>query len=249
MWASRFGRDDVVDYLLKLPVARATMDEINMRQQPEFSAVSVAASNGHSSTVQLLLDAGADPTIPANAHSFHCRAISPLSRAISGRHDGTATLLRRAIAEPERTRALYKARSFIDAALAVDKVRTDARAKGQSPVVQLQKAGIVPGYLKGRVEQQQPMPQAKMRFRVSKTQISLQKGAREGPRTKLQKSLIFDLVGVWRDRRPASTQGAVKAITWRMLAREQYRTAAPDRSQTLALTHILLPIQQIDKYY
>ena len=91
-------------------------------------------------------------------------------------------------------------------------------------------------------------PQAKTRFRVSKTQISLQKKAREGPRTKLQKLLVFALVGVWRDRRPGSTQGAVKAITWRMLAREQYRTASsPDCSQTLALAHILLPFQQIDR--
>lgn len=175
-------------YLLKLPAARATIDAIDCFDfvfgDYGFTAISVAAGKGHSSIVQLLLDAGADPTAPDDFNYS-----TPIERALNGGHSGIVTLLRRTTAEPGRARALFKARSLIDAALAVDKVRTDARAKGESPAEQLQKAGVVPAYLKDRVEQQQPMPMIEL--------VATERGHDE----QLRATVMF-VLGLARDEMP-----------------------------------------------
>ena len=61
--------------------------------------------------MQLLLDAGADPTFPAGAES-------PLNQAITRNHPAIAALLRPIIAEPDRVRTLHKARSLLGAGAA-----------------------------------------------------------------------------------------------------------------------------------
>jgi hypothetical protein len=57
--------------------------------------------------VQILINAGADPTIPAGRKS-------PLNRAISPNNNAVVALLRRAIAS-HRARTLHKARALLDA--------------------------------------------------------------------------------------------------------------------------------------
>lgn len=78
---------DVEAFLLQLPAVKATIDAID---NYEYAALSRAASNMDTSTVQLLLDAGADINIPAGVNS-------PLDLATY--HEGTAkaALLRCAI--------------------------------------------------------------------------------------------------------------------------------------------------------
>lgn len=61
--------------------------------------------------MQLFLDAGADPTIPAGHES-------PLNQALSDNHQAIAVLLRRVISETDRARTLHKARSLLDAGAA-----------------------------------------------------------------------------------------------------------------------------------
>ena len=106
--------------------------------------------------MQLLLDAGADSTIPAGTKS-------PLNLAIRNNHHNVAALLRRAIAEPDRARCLHKARSVLDADTAIDKVWIDSRDDGDTPVVQKQKTtAAATSYLKRRVEQDQPLPRPEL---------------------------------------------------------------------------------------
>ena len=90
MFASSYGHSDIVAYLLQLPAVRATANAVD---QGGWTALSYASSESAATSVQLLLDAGADPTIPAGDES-------PLNRALSQEHDDIAALLRAAIAEP-----------------------------------------------------------------------------------------------------------------------------------------------------
>ena len=102
--------------------------------------------------MQLLLDAGVDPTIPANDQS-------PLNNAIHGDHTAVAALLRRAIAEPDRARTLHKAHALLDAALVIHKARQDAFDDGHALAVQRQHAiAAAPVYLKGRLQQRDEPP-------------------------------------------------------------------------------------------
>jgi ankyrin repeat protein len=92
--ASSSGRTDIVAYLLQQPAVKARIDHIN--QHPD-TALSRASRNGRQPIVQLLLDAGADPTLPAGQKS-------PLRQAFSNNHEDVAALLRKAINEAKRAR-------------------------------------------------------------------------------------------------------------------------------------------------
>lgn len=84
------------------------------------------ASDGcHVDIVTYLLEVGADPTIPAGE-------MSPLNIATRfGRRDIVA-LLGAAMAEPDRARALHKARALLEAGHTIDKGFKDAHEKGLS---------------------------------------------------------------------------------------------------------------------
>ena len=115
--------------------------------------------------MHLILDAGTDPTIPAGRNSL-------LHRASAQGYTATAALLRQAIAEPDRPRALHKPRSLIDAAHTIAKARSGTtdedddeqqqqqqhrriRTRGQR---KQQVIAVAPAYLTGRVQQDAPLP-------------------------------------------------------------------------------------------
>ena len=116
IWASTIVFPNFIACLLQLPAARATVDIVD---QDGRTALPRASVYGHASSVQLLLDAGADPTIPAG----DC---SPLNCAIRRGHTAVAALLRHAINEPDRARTLHKARALLDAGLAVRNAGADS---------------------------------------------------------------------------------------------------------------------------
>ena len=102
--------------------------------------------------MQPLLDAGADPTNPSGDKS-------PLKLAIAQGHTAIAALLRRAIVEPDRARALHNARSLIDAAHIVGKAKQDARDKGEPLAAQRQQViAAAPAYIAAQVQQDAPLP-------------------------------------------------------------------------------------------
>jgi hypothetical protein len=106
MYASRFDKLDVTAFLLGLPPVQATINHISTSK---YSALSLASAYAHSSVVQLLLDAGTNPTIPAGNRS-------PINEAISNGHAAVAALLRRSIADSQCSRSLLKARALLDTA-------------------------------------------------------------------------------------------------------------------------------------
>jgi hypothetical protein len=154
MWAAKNDYPDTVAFLLQLAAAKATIDAIT---QDHWTALSLASLHDNLSIVQLLLDHGADPTIPAGPDS-------PLNQAISEGHTAIAALLRRAINDAGITRALHKARSLLDAAATIAKARKDAHDKGLSPAEQQHKAlAAAPEWLKGRVaEEGRALPRAEL---------------------------------------------------------------------------------------
>lgn len=94
-------------------------------------------------SIKALLKAGANPTIRDN------QGRTPLQRTL----DFTSTaLLEAAVAEPQRTRTLLKARAFIDTGRTIDKARTDARDnEGLDRAGQRAKAAAAPVYLRDRI--------------------------------------------------------------------------------------------------
>ena len=153
VFASMIRHPDIVAYLLQLPAVRATVNDVGLFI---YTALSYASRKGSASSVQLLLDAGADPTIPDGNNS-------PLCNAIYHGHTAIAALLGAAIAEPDGARALHKARALLDAAIVINKARHDAHDGGHAPAVQRQHAiAAAPVYLQGRLQQRQgdeaPLP-------------------------------------------------------------------------------------------
>ncbi len=142
---------NIVAFLLQQPTVKATIDAVTTDHE---TALSIASCEGRLSIVQLLLDAGADPTLPAGPNS-------PLNRATARGHHDVAALLRTAIAEPQRARSLLKARALLDAALAVPKARSDSADEGEPQALQQQQEEAIaaaPAYLKGRVAEGRELP-------------------------------------------------------------------------------------------
>ena len=129
---------------------------INAIDSHGVNALSLTSCQGRTSTVQLLLDASADPIIPSGDNS-------PVSRAMDGGHANTAALLRTTIAEPDRARAIHKARSLVDAAHAIPKAQKDAIGKGLSvPAMQRTILAATPTYLRQRVAWGEELPRAEL---------------------------------------------------------------------------------------
>ena len=86
---------DMVVFLLRLPAVRAS---INVVSNGHWTALSLASLHGRERIVRLLLDAGADPTLPAD------RSRSPLAEALGRKHLAIAALLRHVINEAKQAR-------------------------------------------------------------------------------------------------------------------------------------------------
>ena len=207
MRAAIHGHSNIVAYLLRLPAVRATVDTTDRQGCTALSHAS------RPNVVQLLLDAGADPTIPSVYGS-------PLNEAIRLRRTATARLFRRAIAEPDRTRNLHKARALLNAAIVINKAEKDVRdhdneqermrTRGQ----QMQAAvAAAPVYLKGRVQRYEaPLPVPELapqrgRERVLATVafvVGLEEGgvAYAGLPRELYEEVLGYMVPAWADKGP-----------------------------------------------
>ena len=177
------NRADVVAFLLQQPAVKATIDAVT---RYSCTALSVVSFHGRLDIVQLLLDAGADPTIPAG------QRCSPLNRATDqGRH-AVAALLRTAIAEPDHARALHKARALLDAALAVTKVSTD-EGKKDLTMTEQQRAVVAaaPEYLQGRVALGKELPMVEIRQQQQEEQQQQQE--QEAVKGRLRATAAFVL--------------------------------------------------------
>ncbi len=169
MRAAAYDHANIAAFLLQQPVVKATIDVITSDRM--WTSLSSTSCDGHLDIVQLLLDAGADPTIPAGQ-------LSPLNSATEYGHQDVAALLRTAIAEPDRARALHKARALLDAAHEIRHVRLgndiDRDDKGSEQQQQQQPrprrvrtrgetqrraVAAAPAYLKERVEREAALPQ------------------------------------------------------------------------------------------
>ena len=117
------------------------------------TALFKAAFHGHTDIAQLLVQAGADPTIPNNSGETALDAAGHCNDQLC------IPLLEAALIEPQRSRLLFKARALLEAAHATHKARTDAQTKGHPAPLQQQAAiAAAPIYLKQRVAQAQELP-------------------------------------------------------------------------------------------
>ena len=129
--------------------------DLNAKSILGCTALYAPAVVGHADIVQLLLQGGADPTIPDK------RGDTALNAARRKNHQCCVLHLEAALIEPQRSRLLFKARALLDAAHATNKARTIAQTKGHPAVVQEQAAmAAAPVYLKQRVEQAQELPES-----------------------------------------------------------------------------------------
>ncbi len=74
MVASSYGKLDIVANLLRFPAVQRTIDTASNSGDKHYTALYMAMVPGHLDIVQLLLDAGADPTIPVAGTSLHFQA-------------------------------------------------------------------------------------------------------------------------------------------------------------------------------
>ena len=132
MAAARWNNPDLLAFLLERPVVKPCIN-ITSPGRRRCTALSLACQKGDSRCVKMLLDAGADPTIPVGERS-------PLQQAIDHEHNDIADFLRLILAEPDRGWALHKARSLVDAGPAIRKIKQDARDKGAGAAEQKHKA-------------------------------------------------------------------------------------------------------------
>lgn len=101
---------------------------------------------------RILINAGADPTLPPGDYS-------PLARAKAAGYQDSVRFMTEVL-ELYRVRALHKARCLIDAGNAVLKAGKDAEDAGLGGTVQQEerKVAAAPVYLKGRVERGAVLP-------------------------------------------------------------------------------------------
>jgi hypothetical protein len=124
------------------------------------TALHLAAWKNHPTIAQLLLQAGADPTVRNR------NGRTPLDVAQSRGHQQCKALLQAALAEPQRPRSLLKARALIDTAHKIRQIQLGnwsdeqeqprrARTRAETKRKALATA---PAYLKGRVAKGRQLP-------------------------------------------------------------------------------------------
>ena len=118
----------------------------------------MAAWRGQLEIVQLLLLAGANPTIRDNNGRM------PLDEAQLHNSHTSIALLQAALAESQRPRSLLKARALLDAAHAIRTARIDARDKEGLPLAEQRDKAMAaaPAYLKQRVGQDRELPRVEV---------------------------------------------------------------------------------------
>jgi uncharacterized protein len=127
--------------------------ELDVQANNGYTALHWAATHNHNEIVRLLLQLGADPTL----RNINGKTPLDIARFL-GRQPNVA-LLEPAMVEPQRPRALLKARALLDAALTVPKARKDSADKGEPPALQQHKAiAAAPAYLKRRVAEGRALP-------------------------------------------------------------------------------------------
>jgi ankyrin repeat protein len=208
MWTAYHNHTDIVSFLLQLPAVKTFIDNIN--NYDIITALSIASANGQLSIVQLLLQAGADPTIPAGQDS-------PLNLAISASHHAIGALLRTTIAEPDRARVLHKARTLVDTAHKIRQIRLgndndDDENEQQQPrprrtrgETQRRAVAAAPAYLRGHVEREQVLPQVELtrQHRQGNEQLrAMAAFALEGLPRELFVELLGFMLPVWADKGP-----------------------------------------------
>jgi len=118
----------------------------------------------HHEILQLLLEAGIDPTFPQVPRGFR-RDIGNDVRLLARhfRRHKCIFLLDGAIAEPHRSRALFKARTLVDAAHGIPKAFQTAADKGM-PMAAQQRAALIaaPVYLRERVAWGEELPEVEV---------------------------------------------------------------------------------------
>lgn len=152
--------DDCLPLLLERYSAAAL--HLDTRDAEGRTALHYAVDSCYPQGVQMLLTAGADPTITDEQgrtplryaslnHQHHMRYNPEKAQQYA---DMGALLCAAVIA-----RALHKARALLEASHTIDK----ARDEGESAAVQQQKGvAAAPAYLKGRVERNAPLPRVKL---------------------------------------------------------------------------------------
>jgi ankyrin repeat protein len=126
--------------------------DLDAKDNYGWTALYWAAENGSTDSMQLLLQAGADPTISKNIGD------TPLDNARFYNRQPCIPLLEAALIKPQCSRLLFKARALLDAAHATRKARTDTHTKGHPAPLQQQEAiAAAPVYLKQRVAQAQEL--------------------------------------------------------------------------------------------
>jgi hypothetical protein len=124
--------------------------ELNATDNCGDTALHEAAHRNRATIIQLLLQAGANPTIRNNQG----RTLLDLTTNAQ-----CIALLQSSLAASHAARALLKHRALIDAAYAIPKARNDAADKGEPPAIQQEKAlAAAPAYLKGRVAEGRALP-------------------------------------------------------------------------------------------
>jgi hypothetical protein len=131
--------------------------KLNARDSEWYTALHWATLNRHHAVVHMLLQAGADPTIPDDGGE------TPLCLARREEYQRCIALLDPAVCDAQRARTLFKARALLDAAHAIPSAFKNAREKNLPMLAQQQAVlAAAPAYLKGRVAWAQELPRVQV---------------------------------------------------------------------------------------
>ena len=151
MLAAAGGATDCLTLLLE-KVGHAL--DLDAQDDNDWTALHMAAEQGHHQVVSVLVYAGVDPTIGDSDGQ------TPLDIVQAGGHQECVDLLDAALVEPQRSRLLFKARALIATRRTVAATAAVLTSKGLPAVLHQGIAAMtVPSYLAGRVAQAHELPQ------------------------------------------------------------------------------------------